>query len=299
MATTEALTVVLALTSSASRAGLNVVDRRLFGHLRLPIITGSAVNNVGPAVVGLLACALLSQLQAFWEFLLDWRIALFGAIVQIVAFVFGYAFRETPISRVVMFTKLSDLLIPIGIYAAIGAFSARDYLFSVATVLACVPVVVEAIRSGRATLPPLLITGLLALQGSVSPLLVHDQRFGIKEWLTFTSALLVWRLVLSLALAVLPGARDKALSIGSAYRDLVQEQLSAVLARAALAVFTQATFLMAIGLGHAAIAWPILNCTALFAMIGAAIILGERPTKAEIVACTLVLTCVAIKYVTS
>ena len=290
-ADSQTITILIALVSAISRAGLNVSDRRLFGHIGVPVLLGSALNNVLPAIVGVTGCLLVFGKSPLGSCLFDVRVVIFAILVQIISLLFGAAFRDCSVPAVIIFSKAPDLFIPLGIYLTARTFNGMDYAFAVTTVVLCAPVVIEAI-SVKSNSPRhwlLLIALMVTLQGSVSPILLKGTQFNVVMASSFTAASLVWRLVTSFVLLAKPAKYSSTLP------SVIVEKLPLHLWRGLLATLTQFTFVLALSRGNLAIAWPILNSTPLVAAVGSAVLLSEKPTRPELRACIGILFVALLK----
>jgi hypothetical protein len=270
-----------------------VTDRRLFGHLRWSVLIGSAINNVVPVAIAFpLAIVFCGPGQTWWS-LLDAKVATFALLVQVVALLFGYAFRVSPIPRIIVFAKLPDLFIPLGIFLEIGNFNWRDYAFSVATVLACLPVFIKCVRPGVRAQPVLLaVCAALIVQGSLSPLLVGSQPHSLVLLTAYTWGLLVWRLVFSAGVVAVSrvnsGVKAPLSEADPGPVCISRVDFVLFVARGVVALITQLTFVIALGSGKPAIAWPVINSTPLLSVVASAILLREKPSRGELAAVVLI-----------
>src|SRR5262245_20812405 len=119
MAVSAGITILLALLSAGGRATLNVIDRQTFNHLQIAVLPGSAVNNGAPAVVALAVVPFVG-VRLFVDALVDYRACVFAGIAQVVAILYGWAFRTSPVPRVVLFSKLPDIAIPAVLFLTTG-----------------------------------------------------------------------------------------------------------------------------------------------------------------------------------
>ena len=277
------LTVSVAICSAICRAGLNIVDRRMFGHVRVSVPLGSIANNLLPALIATVGCAAGLDHGTFLASFTNIGVIVFAFIAQLVAVLFSYALRESPVPRAIVFAKVPDLFIPLGIWILTSKFSGIDYLFSVATVAACVPVLFEVKEKGSNRWLIAIAIGI-TFQGSVSSVLLRTDGFRISEWLAMIGSTVIWRLLFSTILLL--WAPEKPVQ---ALATLIRTQRWNTLLRSALTATMQITFILAIAGGHPVVAWPILNATPLFSAVAAAYFLRERPTWPESLACALIL----------
>ena len=279
------LTVILAIGCAVSRAGLNIVDRYMFGHLRISVPLGSVANNLLPGLIAAIGCALGLPLATFWASFTNLGVIAFAFLAQLVAVLFSYAFSKTTVPRTIVFSTLPNLFIPFGIWIFTSKISLIDCLFSVATVVACAPVLLETSdnRSGSNRWPTALAIGI-TVQGSISSSLLSTDGFRLSQWAAMIGCTVIWRLLF----ATLWQVRSLERSAHALFR-LLREQRRSMLLRSTLTVLMQITFVLAIVGGHPLVSWPILNATPLFSAVAAASILKERPTRPESFACALIL----------
>jgi drug/metabolite transporter (DMT)-like permease len=257
----------------------------MFGHVRVSVPLGSIANNLLPALTAAVGCAVGLDHGTFLASFTNIGVILFALLAQLVAVLFSYALRESPVPRAIVFSKIPDLFIPFGIWILTSKFSASDYLFSVATVAACVPVLFEVRDKEKKSNGWLIAVAVgITVQGSLSSALLRTDGFQISEWIAMIGSTVIWRLLFSMILLVWAPERPV-----EALATLIRTQRWNTLLRSALAVFMQITFILAIAGGHPVIAWPILNATPLFSAVAAAYFLRERPTWPESVACALIL----------
>ena len=279
------LTVSAAIGSAISRAGLNIVDRRMFGHVRVSVPLGSIANNLLPALIATVGCSVGLDHRTFWASLTNIGVIVFAFFAQLVAVLFSYALRESPVPRAIVFSKVPDLFIPFGIWIFTSKFSGIDYLFSAATVAACVPVLFEVLDKETGSNRWLIAVAVgITVQGSLSSALLRTDGFRISEWIAMIGSTVIWRLPFSTILLVWAPERPV-----QALVTLIRVQPWNTLLRSALTVFMQITLILAIAGGHPVVAWPILNATPLFSAVAAAYFLRERPTWPESLACALIL----------
>jgi drug/metabolite transporter (DMT)-like permease len=98
-------------------------------------------------------------------------------------------------------------------------------------------------------------------------------------WIPFTCALIVWRLVFSLALTL----GDLRL-IHHSFRGHDSEYWILHALRAVLTLSAQVCQVLALSWDRPIIAWPILNATGLFAIVISFLVLKERASSRESIA---------------
>jgi drug/metabolite transporter (DMT)-like permease len=129
------------------------------------------------------------------------------------------------------------------------------------------------------------------LQASAAPLLVAETiGGGYADAFAFATALVGWRLLWSSIGTA--GNSSRSLLENAA---VVRQRIFWV--RTALTVATQATFILAVGSTASSAAWPILNSTALFSLVLASVLLGEKPALWEVVALVAVVGLGAARYI--
>jgi hypothetical protein len=218
----------------------------------------------------------------------------FAALSQLVGCLFGVAVRTSFVPRVIIFTKITDLVTPFGIYLCTHTFSLNEYAFSVLTVAMCIPVFFEAFRSPQKRDTVLyVISAALVIQGSISVRLLPHAGVPLSDWIEFTAGVLAWRLALSVLFAMGESNRSILQSLGG----IARMDSALLLARASLALVTQLTFNVALGSGHPIIAWPLLNCTAPVALVLSSVLLKEHPTTAEVASAVGIVLVAVIKAV--
>ena len=282
------LTLAIAAVSVACRAGLNVIDRTYFHRCQGSIVTANVINNALPTALIAVPLLVLQPPELLSRELLSPRVIAASLIIQVVAYTFGAALRKVAIPRVLVVSKLPDLVIPWGLMLTVGRADARDWLFSLATVAACLPVFASMSPTERRPRTWLVVMFVaLSVQGILSPLLFVPANSQGLGWITFTAAVIAWRLVWSLLVGLLRPPRSlpteqapnpKQASLG---RKLL-------ILRAFVALATQFTFLLAAGQGIPGLAWPILNSAALVAVVMSSIVLKEHPNRGELLSVMLI-----------
>jgi drug/metabolite transporter (DMT)-like permease len=269
------MVLALAVTSALSRAGLNVIDRYQIGLKSSSIRSVNLWNNIVPAAAMIMLAWALGWHQEWIAHFVDWKTFLFAGVAQLVAYAFSYAFRYLSVNQVTVAAKLSDLLIPVGVFLATRYWDWKNFGFSVISTLLCLPILRtrDPMHGQAIRRVGLVLCMVLVLQASVSPLLaqVHGD---LHHALLFAIAVMAWRAVWSV-LPVLPRLR----TLQTPPFGLLFSR--AFLVRCLLTVVTQATFILAVGNAVSAVAWPILNTAGLFAMFMASVILREPQARTE------------------
>lgn len=285
MVLSVSLTVTLAIGCAISRAGLNIVDRYMFGHLRISVPLGSVANNLLPGLIAAFGCAVGLHRATFFASFINPGVIAFAFLAQLVAVLFSYAFSESTVPRTIVFSTVPDLFIPFGIWILTSKISPIDYLFSVATVAACAPVLLETFDNRRRSNRWLIALAIgITIQASLSSTLLSTDGFRLSQWAAMISCTVIWRLLFATMLQVRSLKRS-----AHALFSLLHGQRRNTVLRSAFAVLMQVTFVLAIVGGHPLVAWPILNATPLFSAVAAGFFLKERPTRPESLACALIL----------
>ncbi|MBP0631061.1 hypothetical protein [Cupriavidus sp. AcVe19-1a] len=272
-------TILMALLSALARAGLNVIDRHQIGINNISIRTINFWNNVIPGII-LTAASIAVAGSEFLAALFDWRTMLFAALAQGVAYAFSYGFRNLTVNQVTVAAKFSDLVIPLGLFLTTGDWSWHSYWFSVATTLVCIPIlwVGNAARTGSILVVGMVLCVALVAQASLSPLLTSTlDDYDSGKFLAFTTAVIVWRALWSLAPAF-----HLARSQDFWHTRLLASP--AFILRCILTIATQVSFVAVMTSPASAVAWPILNSTGLLAMlISASVLKDQQPANERII----------------
>ena len=273
--------ILAALGSSILRASLNVIDRTAFGHRGAAVIAVNLVNNLLPLVIILPVSALVSGPGRTMEALGDIRNLWVAGLVQLVAYAFSFAFKGLTISQVIVFSKLPDVFILIGIYALTLAWSWADFAFAALTTLVCLPLLVgrghtSQTRNGRWWAPGMLM-GAVLVRGVFSGSLIQTQGEYHDVWLPITAATLWWRFVWSLVVLMGSAAVSRRVVWASPGVPLL-------IGRAVVTLGVQALYVLALAIGPATAVWPIIDSTALFSTAFSAILLHEHPSRREVAA---------------
>ena len=289
------LGILAALGSSSLRAILNILDRKIFGHKHAGVISVNLVNNLLPFVIVLPIAAFLAGSDHIVEALSDLRNLWLAGLIQIVAYAFSLAFRDLTVPQVIVFSKLPDLLIPIGIFAFSRIWSSADFIFSLLTTLICLPLLFhsrERIRfSTKQWWVLCFLMSTIVIRGIFSGYLVHGQGENYSVWLVITVATLWWRFIWTLFVMI---------GVMVIRRQMVWilPRIPLLLGRAGITLAVQALYVFALAIGPVTAVWPIINSTALFSTVLSSIILREHPARREVVAITgiIILTLARMFY---
>lgn len=273
--------ILAALGSSLLRAGLNVLDREIFGRRHAGVVFVNLANNFLPLLILFPVVAFLSGPNQIVEVLSDVRNLWLAGLTQLVAYAFSLAFRDLTIPQVIVFSKLPDLFIPIGIYALSRVWSPVDFAFSALTTIVCLPVLFQSqkhprARRGRWWVLAFLVI-VIVLRGVFSGHLVQGQGAYNEVWLLVTMAILWWRFIWSLMVTIVVMIVQRAVVWTS-------PGASVLLGRAGITLAVQALYVFALATGPVTAVWPLINSTALFSTGLSSITFREHPSRREIAA---------------
>ncbi len=271
-------TIIFALISSILRAFLNVVDRRVFGYLRQGVLKVNFLNAILPFILLLIGSFLMGLSSEVIPALLSIQAIIFALLTQLVAYAFSLAFKYVNVHQVVVYAKLPDVFIPLGIFLLSNSWDWLDYLFAILTVVACYPILRSNLQLEQKVpyyVIPFLIVSL-TVNGSLSSILVDPSNLVIAQSTLFTMSVMFWRTVWSAL-----GLFSKRVNL-SLFTKLEIHPL--ILFRSILAVGTQVSLILSLAGGRAAIAWPILNTTILLAVVFSYFFLKEKMNQRELFA---------------
>lgn len=286
-------TIGVAAGSAGCRALLNVIDRSLFAHRRLPVLSGSMLNNLLATVVGVPFVGCFFGFLDIASSLVDLRVLIFAMLAQCIATLFAFAFVGTTVPRIIIVSKIPDIFIPLGLWVIVGKLD--NYLFSLATIAACAPLLISLGGGGsieerrkrfkRCSILFSLVV-CIVVQGSLSPVLVGMAADSFQESAIYTAALLVWRTTWSFMAVMWQRVRrrgETAVRIG----HVVDIHWGLLGIRAVVTLLAQFTFVYVLSVGDPSIAWPVLNSTPLIATVASSLMLKEHPTKTELASVVL------------
>jgi len=282
----------VALFSAFCRGGVNLIDRYLLGMKTKDLFLNALFNVTLPFLLCLVISLIFFPVQNFLDLFLQPGPWIFALAIQLASYSFSFAFKHMEITRVMILSKIGEVLIPLCLLPITGAWSEREYLFYAASLLAFCPLF---IRNGNffKHIPWIsLITIAFAInfQAVVFVFLPKDGGIQTVEafWL-LNNAILGCRVVYSF-IPLLFKAKHPALWMAEVMATM---NIPMTLLRTFAFLFTQGAFLLALGQPHSYLTWPILNCTPLIASLGGYFILKEELRKSEISALCL-LTAVLI-----
>jgi uncharacterized membrane protein len=189
------------------------------------------------------------------------------------------------VSQVLITSKLSDIIIPIGIFATTMYWDWNNYYFSIATTLICFLVLLDKDkRFNMLSFKKIIfiVVFSLLIQASISPLVtVIGKNTSLQDAITFTTSVIIWRVIWSF----IPMIRFKNVELGFDLALLLSPIFNT---RVILTVFTQFTFILAVSSPVSAVAWPILNTTPLFSIMLSRLFLKEELSKIQVIIILLI-----------
>lgn len=279
--------MICAALSVLSRAGLNVIDRKSYGHLQLPMLLTNTINNSLPLLGLTVALPFYADRTLLLGLLLDWRLIVFAGIIQLVAYCFSYAFRYLDIPSVLIFSKCPDMFIPLTVFLVLGYWSNADALFSLVSVLVLLPIMWQQKFLGCSHIALLMLL-LLVIQATVAPILVPMHHLNSHVLLNTLFVVIFYRFVFCYV------------CLFYAHRSFTtlrgqQTQWGLLLVRGVLAISTQFFFIAAISADSPVVAWPILNSTALIGIFFSALFLSEPANKAQLLTVVGLFACALVR----
>ncbi len=282
---TAVLGILAALGSSFLRAALNVLDREIFGRRHGEVALVNLLNNLFPFLILLPIVVFLVGLDQTIKALINPSNLWLAGLIQLVAYAFSLAFRNLTIPQVIVFSKLPDLFIPLGIYALTGIWSIVDFTFSFLTTIICVPLLFFykepfVVSKARAKVLGFLMAAVI-LRGVFSGYLVQEQRVDDLVWLVVTVATIWWRFIWSLI--VMAG-------ILLIKRKFVWTTPKAelLMVRAGVTLGVQGLYVLALTKGPPVAIWPLINSTALFSVGLSSLVFREHPGGYELLAILII-----------
>lgn len=278
------LTLAAAFFCVISRAILSCIDRRLFQNNNIPFLSGVTLNAIYPllACVLFVACAGKLTLRVYDLMQLP-GVILSGFGAQITAYTFSLSFRHMQVRPTTVSAKISDLFIPLCVFAISRRFSMAEYLFSSATTFAFAPLLWNIIKGKEEFSLKhsfILIASLVFQAGINSYFEISKLGSTWGDFLQLMVAILVWRFLFISALSLISyyrnyeGSKQKCPPISLYYHVVFA-------GRGLLAFISQATFFLGIVMGENTIAWPILNTGPLMTCIAASVLLKEKISLVE------------------
>ncbi|MES2769135.1 MAG: hypothetical protein V4596_08320 [Bdellovibrionota bacterium] len=278
------ITLLYAFISASFRGVISTIDRYQFGVSRQSVTFTNIYNNVLAFIISLVVCIFFGDVHRVLPFLGNIKIILFSFILQLAAHAFSYAFKHMKIPAVIIFSKMADLFIPIGIFLFSSIWNWSDFLFSVSTFLVCVPIFIFQNKKGHIHLfSALAVLFVLVIQGSFSPWFMSG--VSSDSWIHYTVALIFWRLVFSL-LGVINNSKE--FSMHPTCSKKFRKYLSIMLVRSVLTLGAQAFLVLSLSQERPVLAWPVLNATGLISVVFSSLILREHAGKYEILAVILI-----------
>jgi uncharacterized membrane protein len=270
-----ALLIFWALISAMSRSGLNIIDRKQFAHHQRAIPVTLFLNNLFPVILVFCLNAWVWNipLTQITRTILHPSIFLLALLIQTTAYVFSYALKHHTINQVGIYTKLADLLIPLGFWWFYNNFQFTYLWVSLATTLIAYWALKGRTYTIHTSIYLIPIPLLIVSQALLAPLTGITKNMDVL-WLN-TLGLMIWRTLFSLA--VLLWNRPTKTSIASHFSKLS-------FLRSILTITTQYGFVVAVSSINSVVVWPILNSSILLSSCLSAIFLKEKPHPKEWVA---------------
>lgn len=283
MNTVEA-TILFAFLSASSRGLISVIDRFQFGYKKLSISLTNIANNLLALLIMISISNIHLNSTPHLKYLFKWEIIVFGLVLQLTAQSFSYAFKHMKINQVIFATKTSDLFIPFAILLVSGEWSLSNVLFSISSAIICFPLLyADKSKSDFPWPPAFLVIGMLLLQSTIAPFVIGVKSSTSFHWMSYTSALIFWRLIFSIILGKNKLSLNQIKSV-----CICKKQFFIFLLRAVLTISAQGFLVLSLSKGNQTLAWPILNSTGLFSLIFASLILKERAHKMDYLAISLI-----------
>ncbi|WP_244238450.1 hypothetical protein [Corallococcus terminator] len=290
-------TVLFALLSVLLRSANSVFDRWSYGLRNQSILVLNFANNFLPFVLLAVLLLVTGGESSAWALFADPRLALFALSIQAVGFAFSAGFRNLPVAKVNIASRVGDVLIPIALMLCGRTVRGSEYLFALA-VSACS---LLAIRPGKEGEPrtvvryAVIITSAVIIQSLCGELFFQqEQSPELLKSLGVTTAIMFWRSAFCLLLLV---AFRPSLARLAQVRALFADGPARLnlLLRSAFTVGSQITFVLALATGQRVIAWPILNSVTLFSMVFASTFIQEHPERREVFAMVAVVSLALLK----
>lgn len=284
----------VALFSAFCRGGVNLIDRYLLGMKTKDLFINALFNVALPFLLCLVITLAFFPAEKFLDQFLQPGPWIFALAIQLASYSFSYAFKHMEITRVMVLSKIGEVLIPISLFPITGAWSEREYLFYAASLLAFSPLF---IRNGNFFKQiPWISLGTIAFalnfQAIVFAFLPKEEGHTVESFWLLNNAILGCRVIYSF-IPLLFKARHPGVWL---VEIIATMNLPMTLIRTFAFLFTQGAFLLALGQPHSYLTWPILNCTPLIASLGGYFILKEELRKSEISAlCLLTIVLIWIK----
>jgi drug/metabolite transporter (DMT)-like permease len=276
------LIVIAALSSVILRASTSVIDRNSFGLKRQPIVFLNFVNNFVPGI-------LLSLVLLFFEpallkrALLDPKLMILGASVQLVAFAFSYGVKHLTVAKVNLANRIGDIGVPLALFLAGATVTRQDFIFSF---LISVSVLFLSWHSDKKQnlkillLPGALITMAIILQSLVGEFVYSKDNYaGIYNSTFACASALIWRSLFCIPIFMWQQVKNGKRSSDNFLRTKADRHQMYL--RVLFTLGSQISYNYVLASGNRLVAWPILNAVSIFAIIIASVFLKEKITRSE------------------
>lgn len=269
----ESLPVIASVISSFSRAGLNVVDRKIFRQAKVcPLVIGYW-NNLLPIFILLPIIFFTPVLNYCLTDLFSVETIFLAAIIQCVSYSFSFAFKNLRVTDVAVLSKVADVSVPLAL-VLMGFYTiSYSFLMLLPAILAVFifSAGVEVVKKSYKSIIVLIL--LLTIQGLYIFFIGHNVPIhrGFWDLMSVAFSVLVWRFIFSASSLVY----GKKISYIYFFPKEFLTHCGFYL-RGSLTVVTQVTFILAITGKNLMIVWPILNATGFLGAVLAYIFLGEK-----------------------
>lgn len=286
-----------ALSTISIRGLINVADRSIFSKDRSDFIASMTLNSLFPFFIALIVGYSQNALEGnLIPFILHPGVFFSALAAQVTAYGFSFSFKKMPVRNVVVSSKLADILLPFCIWIISHRFGVKEYIFSIATILAFTPIMLDVLKtkvefSKRVML--LLIFTVLFQSCMNEYLQLKPLASDWTKFLCFMTALLFWRSIFVLMplfgrWVVTPA--DKT-SDQKVYWHLL-------FLRSLLAYVSSAFFFYAIIHGSSMLTWPTLSAGPLVSTFLAYLLLKEKLGKPELISLILFMSVVGVYIAT-
>jgi hypothetical protein len=200
-------------------------------------------------------------------------VALLALFIQLVAYSFGYAFRSLRVTDIAILSKTADITVPVFL-SFVGVYYVNHGVIWILPAIFLIFLLSAGMRVAKNSVWAVLsLVAILSAQGIYSyfigfNLLLKNSLWGL---ISFTFAILVWRLVFSLLITM-----SRQGIFGALNFPIEIFTLQGFYIRGFLTAITQLSFVIAISANNLLLVWPILNTTGFMGAFFAYLFLGER-----------------------
>jgi len=287
--------ILFAVLSALSRGVITVIDRYQMGYRKSSVMVVNFYNNL---LSMLLVTGLLGIVVARYGFglsftpLLMFRLLIYAGLVQAVAYGYSAIFKKVTVMESVLLSKLTDFIIPLGIFATTWYFNWHSYIISIVSTLLVIWLFYSTTQKSTNNSQTLfkyfwLIGPVLVIQAAISPWLVTDIKTThaliIFTILTIYLRFLITSIALLRSKKYLPGGKNK----------ISKHILMLYSIRAILTIVAQLSFTLATSSKNSSIAWVFLNMTSLFSVVILGVVLQEKVRLREFLV-LIIIVCLGI-----